>query len=369
MNFALSADHEMLREAARTFLDREFDVSRLLRPGATLAEAGYETLWAKMAELGWPAMIIPEHAGGLGMSCTDLAMILGECGRTLATTPLVGTLAGTWAILRTGSAEQTARLLPSVATGQTRLALAVANEQGGFDPAPVRATAGTLTGARHFVLDALAADRFVVSARDETGADAFYVVDRGAGVETDPVRWRDISRQVGMVRLHWAPAERLQANAADAWPWIRDRLYFVLAAESAAGLHKVLADTVAYTKQRIAFGRPVGSYQAIKHALAEIKATAECASAAVLYAAWALSENDERASLAAAMAQAYASEAYRKAASRSIQMFGAIGFTWEMPCHLYYKRARANAELLGSPASQRAQVIAMLRAQRRKDEG
>ena len=135
------------------------------------------------------------------------------------------------------------------------------------------------------------------------------------------------------------------------WPWVRDRLYLVLAAESAAGTHAALADAVDYAKQRVAFGRPIGSFQAIKHQLAELAGQAECATASVHYAAWALSENDARAPLSAAMAQSYASEAYRAATYRNIQVFGAIGFTWEMKNHLFYKRARSNAALLGLPPS------------------
>lgn len=315
-----------------------------------------------MIELGWPAMIIPETAGGLGMTYIELSMILGECGRTLAPSPLAGTLAGIWAVLGAGSPEQQARLLRPVVAG-LRLALAVLDARGRFDAEAVRAHAGRLTGERHFVLDSAGADRLVVAAREPSGKDAFYVVERSAsGVELSSATWRDVTRQVGRVRLDGAVGERLDGDAGPAWNWVRDRLYLMLATESAAGLHRVLTDTVAYAKERVAFGRPIGSYQAIKHSLAEMKASAECASAAVLYAAWALSEDHPRAPIAAAMAQAYASEAYRNAAFRSIQVFGAIGFTWEMPCHLYYKRARANAELFGNPAQQRAELMSMLEA-------
>jgi alkylation response protein AidB-like acyl-CoA dehydrogenase len=219
-----------------------------------------------------------------------------------------------------------------------------------------------LSGSAGFVVDAAAAYKIVVAASDGQGR-RFFLVDRDdPSVHVDVLDWRDITRQVCTVRLEGAPAERLDGSADDAWPWIRDRLLLVLAAESAGGLHAVLDDTVAHAQARVAFGRPIGAYQAIKHSLADMLAQAECASTAVLYAAWALSEEDAAAPRAAAMAQSYASDAYREATHRSIQIFGAIGFTWEMKNHLYYKRARANAELLGSPAAHRERLVRLLEA-------
>ena len=144
------------------------------------------------------------------------------------------------------------------------------------------------------------------------------------------------------------------------WPWLRDRVLFALATESAAGAQRVMEMTVDYAKERSAFGKPIGSYQAIKHSLADMLGQVECCNAATLYAAWALSENDARGPLAAAMAKAYTSDAYMAVSQRSIQIFGAIGFTWEMVNHLYFKRARANAELFGSARTQRARVIDMV---------
>ena len=157
-------------------------------------------------------------------------------------------------------------------------------------------------------------------------------------------------------------AEPLEGNSHAFWGALRDRLLLWLAAESAGGLQAVLDASVAHAKERVAFGRPIGAYQAIKHSLADMLVQAECASTAVLYAAWALSQDDEQAALATAMAQSQASEAYRDAAFRSIQIFGAIGFTWEMKNHLYYKRARANAELLGAPSRHRERMIRILEA-------
>ena len=205
----------------------------------------------------------------------------------------------------------------------------------------------------------------MVAARDEIGERRFFLanVDQG-GVAVAIQPWRDITRQVCTVTLDAAVAEVLAgSDPGDTWPWVRDRALLALAAENAAGLRHVLDVTADYARERVAFGRPIGAYQAIKHALADMLGQAECARTATLYAAWALSQEDPRAPLAAAMAKAYSGDAYVEAAHRSIQIFGAIGFTWEMPNHLYLKRARGNAELFGAAHEHRSRVIDMARAQ------
>jgi alkylation response protein AidB-like acyl-CoA dehydrogenase len=367
VDFTLSNDHLALRDAAQAFLDREVSLAPLLVPGSVPDQAAYDGLWTKIAALGWPSLVIPEAYGGLGMSYIDLVTIIGEMGRTLAPAPFFGTLAGTWAILKAGSENQKSRMLQRVAGGQLKLALAVADENGSSPGSAVTATRDgngyRLTGAKCYVVDALSADTLVVAATVD-GAARFFVVDRRSeGVDVKRLDWRDITRQVCSVHLKSAAGELLAESSDRVWPWVRDRLYLVLAAESAAGVHAVLTDAVDYAKRRVAFGRPIGAFQAIKHQLAEIAGQAECATAAVHYAAWALTENDARAPLAAAMAQSYAGEAYRGATYRNIQIFGAIGFTWEMKNHLFYKRARSNAVLLGLPAQQREEVIRILEAE------
>ncbi|MGX9936506.1 acyl-CoA dehydrogenase family protein [Advenella kashmirensis] len=369
MNFSLSDDHLFLRDAANTFLHKEVNLAPLLLPGATIEQAGYEDMWSKIAELGWPGIIIPENYGGLGMSMVDLAMILSECGRFLAPSPMFGTLSGSWAILAAGSEAQKRQWLPDVAAGNLILALGIAGKDGNCEIPDTglkideTENGYRLNGDCHYVVDAASAEKIVVAALYK-GVRRFFLVDRTeSAVEITTLDWRDITRQVCSIKLLNAPAELLGGASTDVWPWIRDRLYLALAAESSGGLHAVLDDTVAYAKDRVAFGRPIGAYQAIKHSLADMLAEAEFSSVAVLYAAWALSSDDSVAPLTAAMAQSYASDAYRNGTARSIQIFGAIGFTWEMKNHLYFKRARANAELLGSPQIQREQIVQMLEKQ------
>jgi alkylation response protein AidB-like acyl-CoA dehydrogenase len=366
MNFTLSEEHESLRDVARNFLAKEVSLSKLLVPGATVAQSGYDQLWPKIVELGWPGIVIPERFGGLGMTYIDLAMIIGEMGRSLAAAPLFGTLAGAWTIEKAGDEHQKTELLSAVASGKLKLALAVSNSDGSILQQRSDVTAAlngadyVLSGSRSFVVDAKAADKIVVLAK--SGADdKFFIVDAKAkGVAIDLVDWRDPTRQVCSVRFDGTPCELLKESDPNTWRWVRNRLYLLLAAESAAGTEKALADAIAYAKERVAFGRPIGSFQAIKHQLAEVAGISECSTAGVHYAAWALTENDERVDLACAMAQSYASEAYRDATYRNIQIFGAIGFTWEMPNHLYYKRARTNAELLGASRHQREEIIRLL---------
>lgn len=363
MNFSLDEDHIALRDAAASFLDKEVDLSLLLTHGRTVQDSNYDGLWKKIVELGWPGIVIPEAFGGLGMDYIDLVMIIGEMGRTLAPAPLFGTLAGAWAIERAGSAAQKADILPLIASGERQVCLAIADASGapgeGVKATPTNG-GYTLTGEKSYVVDADCADQIVVMGQDDT----YYLVDRHAdGVDVSLLPWRDITRQVCSVRFDDAPAERLE-QSGNVWPWVKDRLYLLLAAESAAGIAAVLADTVGYANERVAFGRPIGAFQSIKHQLAEIAAQSECATAGVQYAAWALSVVDAKAPLAAAMAQAYASEAYKAATHRNIQVYGAIGFTWEMKNHLYYKRARANSELLGAPRQQREEIVLWLETDR-----
>ena len=314
---------------------------------------------------------MPEAYGGLGMDYLDLVMIVSEMGRTLAPSPFFGNLAGTWAIERCGSEDQKQALLAQVAAGELTLALAVADPNGDVNglSSAARATASgdqwKLNGKKSFVVEAGSADKIVVVA-DVDGQQAFFVVDAKAeGVHIERLYWRDITREVNSITLTDVAAERLPHSDADSWLWIRDRLYLVLAAESTGGAEQSLAETVAYAKERVAFGRPIGFYQSIKHDLAELAGGIELAGAGVQFAAWALSENHPDARKAAAIAQSYASEQYCAMTFRSIQVFGAIGFTWEMRNHLYYKRARANAELLGPPCDQREQLICMLEADHR----
>jgi alkylation response protein AidB-like acyl-CoA dehydrogenase len=366
MNFSLSEDHQTLKDSAQVFLDEQISLKPLLTPGATVRDAGYGANWARIAEMGWPGLLIGEEHGGAGLSCIDLVMIVEELGRTLTPSPFLGTLLGSLAVIKGADEVLRNRILPGVAMGEITLALAAAEEgtrEDGPDLTMAKGVDGgwRLNGRKAYVIDAAEARMLVVTARaGGDGPRRLFLMDAGqAGVEISLEPWRDITRQVCKVTLNDAKAELLSEGGDGLWGWVRDRALLALAAENAAGLRHVLSVTADYARQRVAFGRPIGAYQAIKHALADMLGQAECARTAVLYAAWALSEDNPKAPLAAAMAKAYSSDAYVEAAHRSIQIFGAIGFTWEMENHLYLKRARANAELFGAARDLRRRVIDM----------
>ena len=252
------------------------------------------------------------------------------------------------------SEAQKELLLPTAVSGADILALVPP-----IDGNRVSVDGGRLDGEHEFVIDALGANKLVVSAFDGSSW-GFYIVDSDAdGVTVRVQPWRDITRQVCKVSFKNVLAEKMPGDVKIMWPKLLDRIACYLAAENVGGMRQVLKDSVEYANERVAFGRPIGAYQAIKHPLAEMLGKVESASTAVLFSAWALDGDDERASMAASMAKAFSCDAYLQATHRNIQIFGAIGFTWEMKNHLYYKRARGNAELFGTIRSHRDNVVNM----------
>jgi len=364
MNFALDDDHRMLRDTARVFLEKEISLEPLLKnPKSTVADSGYGRNWEKIVELGWPGLVIPEEYGGSGMTPLDLVMIVQEMGRTVAPTPLLGTLAGAWALMKGGSEAQKQKYLPAIAAGETKTALAVSDADGSYEGPKSNAKASgsgdsvKINGTKSFVVDGGSADLLVVAA-ESGGRRGLYLVDaKQAGVEAKVLPWKDITREVANLTFKDAAAEQLVADDSTVWPWVRDRVIMTLAADSAGGLQRIIEMSTEYAKERVAFGKPIGAYQAIKHGLADSYGTSEAAGVGVLYAGWTLSDDNDEGPIAAAMAKAYTSDAYCAATHQSIQIFGAIGFTWEMKNHLYFKRARSNAELFGGAIAQRSRVL------------
>jgi alkylation response protein AidB-like acyl-CoA dehydrogenase len=259
MDFSLSEDNLLLRQSARTFLEKEMSLARLQVPGASVADAGYEANWSKITSMGWQGLVIDEAYGGLGLSCIDLAIILGEMSRTLAPSPFLGTLFGSWALQCGGSPEQKSLVTPAVAAGRTRLALAIAESSGAVDGSCREATArrqggGVPADRRQVLRDRRCRGRLVVVAAhdEETGRRAFFLVDASQDdVQSGPLPSRDVTRQVCDVRLKDAVGERLAADDEALWPWLRDRILFSLAAESAAGAQMVMEMTTDYAKERV----------------------------------------------------------------------------------------------------------------------
>jgi alkylation response protein AidB-like acyl-CoA dehydrogenase len=365
MNFAFNADQDLLRDSVVRLLRDKVDLGRLTGGGNRVDTSYDPTLWREMTELGWPGLIIPETFGGLAMSLVDWIVITEEVGRSLAPCPYLGNYAGTLAVMAAGSPAQQNELLPAVVDGAAQLALAWSEHESNEDPRAVESTvaSGRLSGTKRYVLDADTATHFVVTATDRVGRIGFHVVARDQpGVEVEVLPWMDVTRRVCTIAFSNAQSEPMASDFDSHWQWIVDRILLALSSENAGGAEAILHKTVAYAKERVQFGKPIASFQAIKHKCADMLMKVESAKALSYYAAWALAQENEAAPLAAAMAKSFSSDAYRFCTAEAIQIHGAIGFTWEMPVHLYYKRARANAVQFGAPAKLRDRVIELVTA-------
>ena len=375
MNFAFNTDQDLLRDSATRLLRDRVQLSRITDQGNRPDTTYNADLWREMVALGWPGLLIPEQYGGLGMSLVDWVVIAEEIGRALAPCPYLGNYAGTLAVLAAGSEAQKEALLPAVIGGTVQLALAWNEQERGTDPQAVSTSidAGRLHGVKRYVVDADTATHFIVTARDARGQIGLHVVARAQpGVQVEVLPWMDVTRRVCALHFTSVAATPMPGDFAVAWPRIADRVLLTLAAENAGGADEILRKTVAYANERTQFGRPIASFQAIKHKCADMMMKVESAKALCYYAAWSLAQpvdvarsSDQQGSggpLAVAMAGSYGADAYKFCTAEAIQVHGAIGFTWHMPIHLYYKRARANAAMFATSAELRERVIQLVTA-------
>lgn len=374
MNFAFSEEQEELRATARAFL-AEHSGSEQVR-AAMESEHGHDpALWKQIgAELGWTALTVPEAHGGLGLSFVELVALLEPMGEALLCSPFFATVAlGANAVIQAGSDAQQARWLPGIAEGETRATLAVAEPSGRWDAAGVAATyrkdgeGYRLSGEKRYVLDGAIADFVVVAARAEgttgdEGLSLFAVPGAAAGLDRRALPTLDATRRLAALELRdvAVPADACLGGEGTAAPALRRTLSLAavaLAAEQVGGAQRCLDESVAYAKEREQFGRAIGSFQALKHKCADMMVAVETARSAAYYAACIASEprSPELASVAA-LAKAWCSEAYFRCAAESIQIHGGVGMTWEYDCHLYFKRARSDEALLGSPDEHRERV-------------
>jgi alkylation response protein AidB-like acyl-CoA dehydrogenase len=377
MNFGFSDEQELLRATARKFLENEctsaFVRQRMEEPAGVTNE-----FWAKLAEQGWLGLVYPEQYGGSGLGFVDLTVLMEEMGRFVMPGPFFSTvLLGGLTILESGSAEQKAAWLPRIAGGEAKAALAWIEPNARWDAVGVTAGAKSLggdwvlNGTKLFVLDAHLADVLVVVARTadgkqpEQGVSLFLVPKGTAGVEVKLLPTMDQTRKLCEVALRDArvPASALLGPRDGGWaPLCRvvDRATVALCAEMCGGAQRVLDMTVDYAKVRVAFGKPIGSYQGVKHKAADMLVDVENAKSLTYYAAWAVDENVPEAPLAASMAKAYCSDAFRKTAGMGIQLHGGIGFTWEHDLHLYFKRAKSSEFTFGDASYHRERVAQLI---------
>ncbi|MFI7670751.1 acyl-CoA dehydrogenase family protein [Nocardia sp. NPDC049526] len=352
-----------LRATVRDFLAEHSGEEAVRKIAEDPDRVGHDPqVWLQMAEqLGLMQLAIPERFGGDGFGLPELRVVLEEMGAALLCSPFVPSVVfAAQALLASGDEQACARYVPGIGAGTTIATLAVAEAAGSWDAdacdtAAVPSDAGDwlLTGTKSFVPHAVTADLLLVAARTPQGPSLFAVERGAAGLAVRALETLDGTRPLGEVVLADTPAVLVgeAGTAASVLRRVVDLGGLALAAEQVGGLRRCLEMSVAYAKERVQFGRPIGSFQAIKHKLADMLVRAELADAATEAACTAVAEQQPDASSAAVAAYITASEAFEHIAAETIQVHGGIGFTWEHPAHLYFRRARAAQNLLGGPTA------------------
>jgi alkylation response protein AidB-like acyl-CoA dehydrogenase len=379
MDIGFSEEQEMLRETARKFLDDECSTQFVRRLMAT-EEAITAEFWQKLAEQGWLGILYPEEDGGSGMGLVDLVVLMEEIGRAVMPGPYPATvLLGGAAIAAVGSPAQRREWLPRIVAGEAKTTLAVTEPNARWDAAGITLAAQetrggfALSGSKMFVPDAQLADVMVVAARSrdgstmEDGVSLFLVPRDAAGLAIRRLPSVDETRKLCEVTLDnvAVPAAALLGELHQGWePLARvtDRAAVALSAEICGAAQRVLDLTVDYAKLRVAFGKPIGTYQGVKHKCADMLVEIENAKSLTYYAAWAFDEGDAEAAMAVSMAKAAASDAGRKVCAAGIQLHGGIGMTWEHDLQLYLKRAKADEVAFGDATWHRERIARLMGA-------
>ena len=371
MNFLITDDQLELRATLRDFLAAKSAEPEVRRLMAT--ETGYDpAVWAQLSDqLGLPGLAVPEEYGGAGFGYLELGIVFEEMGRALLCAPFLSSVAlATEALLRCSDEAARKDLLPGLVAGRTTGTLALLEQPGRWDRAAVQLRASRVRGAEGWVLDGRkcyvpdghTADLIMVGARTPAGVGLFAVDGAAAGLTAAPVPTLDQTRKQAQLEFASTPA-RLIGAAADGWPVLRQVLRtaaILLAAEQVGGAARAAEMAVSYAGLRVQFGRPVGSFQAIKHLCADMLTELEAARSAARYGLWALATGSPDLPLAASLAKVYCSQAYTRIAGDTIQVHGGIGFTWEHPAQLYFKRAKASESLFGTPGYHRSLLAAQL---------
>ncbi len=372
MNFGFSEEQELLRAELRKFLDQHAPLEAV-RKQVLLPDGFDRALYAQMSELGWVGLAVAEEYGGAGLGTVDLVVVLEETGRSLFPSPFVASQLAIAAIQRFGSAEQCARWLPGLASGERLGALALLESSDRMGPAGIELVAQrsggslVLSGEKHFALDAAAADLCVVAFREGPRDDdlRLALLERSdPGVSARRTQCIDATERPGVLALDRARVapERVLAKAAGAaaLAWLQDAGAVAVTAESLGAADAALALTVGHAKQRVQFGEPIGRFQGVKHPLAEMYLDIESCRSLLYYAAWALDEGEAAAPLAVSRAKAYASEFVPKLGIDVIQLHGAIGYTAEYDAQLYLKRAKWMRPAFGDAAWHYERVAGLL---------
>jgi alkylation response protein AidB-like acyl-CoA dehydrogenase len=370
MNFDFSEDQRLLQKTARDFLANRAPLSATRAILESPTRKYDEALWKGAAEMGWLGAAVPEEYGGAGFGHLELALIAEEVGRALAPIPFSSSVyLATEALLLAGKPEQKKAWLPKLASGEVIGTLALHEKAGQTGAKSVQATfsGGKVTGVKTPVPDGDVAGLAIVAAREPSGGVGLVLVDlRGPGVTRRSLDSIDPSRSIGELELSGAPGELLGGSGAG-WELaerVTDRAAVLMAFEQLGGGDRALEITRDYTMGRYAFGRPIASFQALKHRLADLWASLQLARSNAFYGAWALENSSDELGVAAASARVSASDAFVLAAEEMVQMHGGVGYTWEFDCHLFYRRAKLLSLALGSPRLWREKLIQRLDARR-----
>jgi alkylation response protein AidB-like acyl-CoA dehydrogenase len=355
----LTAEHEDMRRGLRSFLQTassETEVRRLMD-----TESGFDAAtWRRLTqEFALTGLLVPEELGGTGYGWVEMGVALEEAGRSLLVAPLLSTTLATAALLASGDVEAQKRWLPGIAAGEVRGAVAL--PAVGTPSPDVLAEDGRLTGTVSFVVDGHTADVVVVAA----GGRLYLVEGTAAGLTRTLLQTVDQTRKLAQLDLEAVGATPLAGSVER----LRDVAAICLALEQVGAAQKVLETTVDYVKTRNQFGRPIGSFQAVKHRCADMLVDVESARSAAYGALASLAADDDQLPVLAAIAKAFCSDALLACAGESIQLHGGIGFTWEHTAHLYFKRAKASQLLFGDPAHHRNKLAGHLGLQAPTDEG
>ena len=367
MDFAFTHEHEELRQTVRRFMENESPEATVRKLMET--EDGYDRkTWERMAsELSLLGLVVPEQYGGAGLGAVELAIAMEEMGRVLFCGPyLSGPVLAVAALLRASDDASRKVILPGIASGKSIVTLAVTEAEGRWDLGSIamRATrdgaAWKLSGVKDYVLDGHLADAIIVAAKADDGLALFHVEGKASGLERSALPTLDLTRKLGRLTFSNAPARRI--STGDATSPLNQVLALgvtMLAAEQVGGAQRCLELSTEYAKTRLQFGRPIGSFQAIKHKCADMLVETEFARSAAYHAAFAIADGEDVFE-GAHLAKSYCSEAYFHAAAENIQIHGGMGFTWEHPAHLYFKRARASSILFGDPSEHRLALANIL---------
>ena len=362
-------EHDALRDVMRAFLAKHSSESAVR--SQLDSDSGYdESAWHTAADqIGLPSLAIPEEFGGAGYGFDELAVVMEETGRALYTGPVLSTVVlATNALLCSQDKNACEQYLPAIAAGELVATVAVTERTAHWDPDDITVTAQpsgagwVLAGTKPYVLDGASAGLLVVAARTPAGVSLFCVEASADGLRIEARDVLDLSRRVASVTFDATPAVLLGADGAG-WPVLADvfdRAIVALACEQVGGTAAVLDATVDYLKVRHQFGRAIGSFQALKHRCADMLVELESARSAAAYASTAAANSAVDLSTAASIAKTYCSKAFYHVAAESIQMHGGIGFTWEHPAHLYFKRAKSAEVLFGSPSWHRERLARLI---------